>query len=142
MFHRNELAAMGVPDRRSAVEGRSAKHLYEDIFDEDRWSTIHELVFRAPDDGRTYKVYYHRPATEMQDVDPWNDEIEFEATEVERVEVTTKEWREVGKKPMPSLAGLLKLIDEFVIESNDIGGIDANDLADRARAKGYALPGG
>lgn len=35
----------------------------------------------------------------------------------------------------------MQIVVDYVIESNDVGGIDCNDLADRLRAAGYDLPG-
>ncbi|MEU8839978.1 hypothetical protein AB0D97_12725 [Streptomyces roseus] len=36
---------------------------------------------------------------------------------------------------------VMRIVTDYVIESNDIGGIDCNDLADRLRTAGYHLPG-
>lgn len=62
------------------------------IFDTSRWSTWHELIFQAPDDGKLWRLVYQRPATEMQECDRWPD---LEAVQVEAVEVTTITYREV-----------------------------------------------
>jgi uncharacterized protein YvpB len=40
------------------------------------------------------------------------------------------------------LAPLITVIDEYVIESNDVGGLDCNDLVSRMNAAGYFLPEG
>lgn len=70
--------------------------LHREQVDSLRWVSVHELVFRAPDDGKTYRVSYEEGLTEDQeDTDPWNYEEIITATEVESVEVTTAEWREV-----------------------------------------------
>ncbi|MEU2077128.1 hypothetical protein [Streptomyces sp. NPDC013489] len=37
---------------------------------------------------------------------------------------------------------MLRIVTDYVVESNDIGGLDCNDLADRLRAAGYPLPDG
>ncbi|MFD4921186.1 hypothetical protein ACFWNE_07680 [Streptomyces goshikiensis] len=37
---------------------------------------------------------------------------------------------------------VMKIVTGYVIESNDVGGLDCNDLADRLRAAGYELPDG
>ncbi|WP_329622943.1 hypothetical protein OG357_23040 [Streptomyces sp. NBC_01255] len=39
------------------------------------------------------------------------------------------------------LAEVLRMVAEYVVESNDVGGLDCNDLADRLRAAGHPLPG-
>ncbi|MCX4543817.1 hypothetical protein [Streptomyces sp. NBC_01565] len=36
---------------------------------------------------------------------------------------------------------VMQIVTDYVIESNDIGGIDCNDLADRLRTAGYPLVG-
>ncbi|GAA3268012.1 hypothetical protein [Streptomyces lavendulae] len=36
---------------------------------------------------------------------------------------------------------VMKIVTDYVIESNDVGGIDCNDLADRLRTAGYPLIG-
>ncbi|WP_406161043.1 hypothetical protein [Streptomyces canus] len=70
--------------------------LHREQVDSRRWVSVHELVFRAPDDGKVWRVHYERGLTESQDdTDPWNDERTIEADEVERVEVTAFEGREV-----------------------------------------------
>jgi hypothetical protein len=38
------------------------------------------------------------------------------------------------------LADVLRIVTEYVIESNDIGGLDANDLTDRLEQAGHQLP--
>ncbi|WP_392750608.1 hypothetical protein [Streptomyces sp. LN590] len=39
-----------------------------------------------------------------------------------------------------ALATVMRIVDEYVVESNDVGGIDANDLVDRLADAGFALP--
>lgn len=39
-----------------------------------------------------------------------------------------------------ALAPVMRIVCDYVIESNDVGGIDCNDLADRLRTAGYPLP--
>ncbi|MFJ5143287.1 hypothetical protein [Streptomyces sp. NPDC088707] len=68
-----------------------------------RWASENDLVFRAPDDGRTYRVTYFRGLTETQyDHDVWNDERAIELTEVEEVSVPVVEWHRVGDKTPPA----------------------------------------
>lgn len=64
----------------------------DEITDHSRWSIWHELIFRAPDDGKLWRMSYQRPATEMQECDRWPD---LEAVQVEAVEVRTIVYREV-----------------------------------------------
>jgi hypothetical protein len=37
---------------------------------------------------------------------------------------------------------ILQIVTEYVIESNDVGGIDCNDLVSRLEAAGFELPEG
>jgi hypothetical protein len=38
-------------------------------------------------------------------------------------------------------ARIMTIVTKYVVESNDVGGIDANDLADRLRVEGFELDG-
>jgi hypothetical protein len=40
-----------------------------------------------------------------------------------------------------AVAPVMQIVTDYVIASNDIGGLDCNDLADRLRTAGYDLPG-
>jgi len=91
-FTRDELEAIGVPDKWTATWQR-AEHLHEEQVDMCSWVSVHQLVFRAPDDGKTYSVCYERGLTEYQDgVDPWDDDDEVTATAVEERQVTVTQW--------------------------------------------------
>ena len=57
-----------------------------------RWSSIHELVIRDVH-GKLWAADYYRGLTEYQDIDPFEDEAEVEFGEVEKVAVTTYEYR-------------------------------------------------
>ncbi|MET9517013.1 hypothetical protein [Streptomyces sp. NPDC002994] len=45
-----------------------------------------------------------------------------------------------ARPPTNQLAEVMRIVTEYVIESNDIGGLDANDLTDRLEQAGYPLP--
>lgn len=62
------------------------------VVDTTRWSVIHEVIFRAPDDGKVYEASYSVGATEQQCESPWEYEPDVEATEVHEVEVLVKKW--------------------------------------------------
>jgi hypothetical protein len=94
VFTRDELEEIGVPFECGGDEG-TAEELYDELYDTTRWHHIYEFVFRAPDDGKAYRVYYQSGATEMQDTDLWNYENKITAIEVELVEVVTTEWKPV-----------------------------------------------
>jgi hypothetical protein len=48
--------------------------LRDEAIDSGRWHEHHELVFVAPDDGKTWRVGYSSGLTEIQDMQPWDDE--------------------------------------------------------------------
>lgn len=47
---------------------------------------------------------------------------------------------EARQKAEAALADVMRMVTEFVVESNDCGGIDANDLASRLEQAGHPLP--
>ncbi|MFF5790229.1 hypothetical protein ACFY8P_35315 [Streptomyces sp. NPDC012693] len=104
---REQAAGWGLPDDLTTVDegperGRAVA-LYTAQVDTTRWASVNELVFRAPDDGRTYRALYFRGLTETQyDHDVWNGAREVELTEVEPVPVNVVEWQPVGDKTPPA----------------------------------------
>jgi hypothetical protein len=95
VFTRDELSEMGVPYECDPENGY-AEELHDALYDTTRWTNVYEFVFRAPDDGKAYRVYYEVGASDSQDdVDPWDYEDKIRATEVELVEVVTTEWKPV-----------------------------------------------
>jgi hypothetical protein len=100
-----ELDAIGVPFKcpgpDSPNPNRLAVELHCEQVDSLRWVSVHELIFRAPDDGKTYRVHYEQGLTEHQDsVDPWNDETTITATEVKPRQVTVERWLPVEATPV------------------------------------------
>lgn len=96
-FTSDELEEFGVPFDCGAFEG-SAEELHVELWDTTRWAHVYEFVFRAPDDGKAYRVYYWRGATEMQDQDLWNWDDQIKAVEVEQVPMTVLEWKPVKEE--------------------------------------------
>ncbi|WP_329168350.1 hypothetical protein OG709_30050 [Streptomyces sp. NBC_01267] len=94
-FTPDELEALGIPYEWDAEH--PAERLSEEQIDTRRWVSVHEVVFRAPDDGKAWAVCYVRGLTESQDdTDPWEYEGSvITATEMEPHEVTVTEWRVV-----------------------------------------------
>ncbi|MFI6986083.1 hypothetical protein ACIBSV_47025 [Embleya sp. NPDC050154] len=89
-FSRNELDDLDVP----------FEHMVEQaVVDTDRWTTIHEGVFRHPD-GRHYHVSWQEPATEHQECDTWVTDPVV-ATEVEQRPVTVMQWLPVDGEARP-----------------------------------------
>ncbi|MFI8254107.1 hypothetical protein [Streptomyces filamentosus] len=54
-----------------------------------------------------------------------------------RTGTTPHQFRERAERQRDEV---LRMVAEYVVESNDVGGLDCNDLADRLRAAGYPLP--
>lgn len=60
------------------------------IIQHKRWSIVRRLIFK--DNGKTYRTYYEEPATEEQEIYPWEDEDEVECEEVIPVEAKVTMW--------------------------------------------------
>lgn len=97
IFTRGELDEIGVPWECDPDNGY-AEELHCEIRDITRWAHVYEFVFRAPDDGKAYRLYYWTGATEHQDQDLWNWGVVVTAVEVEEVQVMTTEWQSVEEK--------------------------------------------
>lgn len=110
VFTRAELDAMSLPDCWSPANAKyigrrdgEAVAVFDEIVESGDWAITMRLIFLAPDDGKHYEIYYRRGATELQeDTDPWNDDEQVEATEVEKVPVVRAEWR-------PARRGMMQL---------------------------------
>jgi len=63
-----------------------------EVVDNNRWSIIHEGVFKHIPTGKNYKVDWCVGATEMQDEKPFEYEDEVEFVEVEQKPVTVMRW--------------------------------------------------
>lgn len=101
-FTREQLEAWNLPD---AWADDAPEILHREQVDTRRWVSVNELVFRAPDDGKTYRVYYDQGLTESQeDTDPWNYDREIKATEVEQRPKTTMVWEDVRAVSAPAEA--------------------------------------
>lgn len=96
-FTREQLEEWGLPDEIDTKgEPGYATELHREQVDTRRWVSVHELIFRAPDDGKAYRVHYEQGLTEIQDdCDPWNYDKEIKGVEVKQVEVTVKRWQPV-----------------------------------------------
>lgn len=82
LFSRDELADMDVP----------FDVVYEEIREQNRWSTYYTGVFRDPETEKYYEIDWERGSTEYQDPDIWGGEDEILATEVEYKEVLEWKW--------------------------------------------------
>lgn len=65
-----------------------------------RWESYHCVVFRAPDDGKTYSAAYSEGLTENQDTRPWEYDKTVSCNLVERTTRTVElvEWKPVEQK--------------------------------------------
>jgi hypothetical protein len=62
-----------------------------------RWVSVHRLIVRG-EDGRLWAANYERGLTEYQDSKPFEDQAGVKFAEVEKVPVTTYEYRLVSRK--------------------------------------------
>ncbi|MGW9170144.1 hypothetical protein [Streptomyces decoyicus] len=94
IFTTNELEDIGLPFECDAEdEPGYAVELHREQVDTRRWMSVHQLIFRAPDDGKVYSVLYEQGLTEMQDDhDHWGYEDRVKAIEMEPQEVTVTRW--------------------------------------------------
>lgn len=99
---REQLDNWGLPhdlveEDEAAEHPDAAVELHREQTDTRRWASTHSLVFRAPDDGKTYRVTYQQPLTEHQECDDWFDDREVKAFEVEkRTQIVTRWKRATG----------------------------------------------
>ncbi|MEU8805032.1 hypothetical protein [Streptomyces anthocyanicus] len=107
VFHRDQLAEWGVPNDMATDPATATAHeaveLHRAQVDTRRWVSVHELVFRAPDDGKAYRVTYEQGLTEQQEgTDEWGDRDHVVGELVEEYDRTVKAWRRVADRPAES----------------------------------------
>lgn len=67
------------------------KVIEDKIVEHRRWSVDHEMIFKH--EGKYYRSYYSRGATEMQDEQPYEHEKDpIKVTEVKKVQIVTFKW--------------------------------------------------
>ena len=84
---RDLLACRNLPDLGLEVES-------DEYWDHSRWESIHQLVVKDKD-GRLWAARYRQGLTEYQDIEPFEDQDEVEFYQVEKIPVTTYEYRRV-----------------------------------------------
>jgi hypothetical protein len=99
-FTRDQLEEIGVPHELNESDDPNgsddlATELHCEQTSTRRWVSVHKLIFRAPDDGKAYRVTYQQPLTEYQECDTWFSQDEITATEVEQRQVTITRWMPV-----------------------------------------------
>ena len=76
------------------TQEESFEIIEDEISDHTRWNVCHDIVFKH--NGKLYESYYQVGATEMQDEQPWEYEMdEVECPEVEAYEKTITAYRAV-----------------------------------------------
>lgn len=134
-FTRTQLDEWDLPD---AWADDSPEILHREQVDSRRWVSVHELVFRAPDDGLTYLVHYEQGLTESQDgCDPWNHDDKIKAIEVEQRPVVTRQWMAVDAPRDKGLDALLPAW-EAVYEPGNVSDYLIGYANSEAAAKGAA----
>lgn len=106
---REQAADWGLPHDLTTVdegpESGTAVELHTAQVDTRRWASVHDVVFRAPDDGKTYRARFFQPLTEHQEHDRWDYADAVALVEVEPVTSSVVEWQPVGDKPEPTHQG-------------------------------------
>ncbi|MGW0626470.1 hypothetical protein [Streptomyces sp. NPDC002758] len=134
-FTREQLEAWDLP---GAWADDSPEILHREQVDSRRWVSVNELVFRAPDDGLAYRVFYDQGLTEHQDgTDPWNYDKEIKATEVEQRPVVTQQWQPVNAPRDKGLDTVLPAW-EVMYEPGNVSDYLIGYANDEAAAKGAA----
>lgn len=87
-FAAGELEDWGLPYNWKII-------LSADVEELKRWTSVHSLIFTAPDDGKTYQIFYEMGLTENQDSE------EMFADPTEGVEVYQQEKIELAWVPLP-----------------------------------------
>lgn len=107
-FTREQLEEIGVPFELDG-DDTCATELSDELIGTERWTSVHRLVFRHPEDGLAYQVTYEVGSTEHQDgIDPWHRHGEtIPALEVEQRPVVTQQWRAVDAPRDPGLDTVL-----------------------------------
>lgn len=107
-FTRDQLEAIGVPFELDG-DDTCASELANELIGSERWTHVHRLVFRAPDDGIAYQVTYEVGSTEHQDgIDPWHRHGKtISVVEVEERPIVRQEWKPVDAPRDPGLDSVL-----------------------------------
>lgn len=141
-FTRDQLDEMGLPyelidEDKAAEYPRMTVELHREQTDRRRWASTHKLIFRAPDDGLAYRITYQSPLTEHQECDPWFDEDEVKAVEVEQRPVVVQQWKPVTAPRDKGLDTVLPAW-EAMYEPGNVSDYLIGYANDEAAAKGAA----
>lgn len=120
VFTSEQLNAWDLP---GAWADDAPEILHREQVDTRRWVSVNELIFRAPDDGKAYRVYYDEGLTEVQeDTDPWNDDREVKGTEVEQRAKTVTTWEPVTDTSAPAPVAISSDAAAHVLFQGRLGG--------------------
>ncbi|MCD2461950.1 hypothetical protein MBT42_00055 [Streptomyces sp. MBT42] len=103
--------------------------------------TIYVAAMRSVLDGHGAENYveteFSAPSVAMDLRHGPDPRDSYTVTIQRRTGTTPHQFRERAERQRDEV---LRIVTEYVVESNDIGGLDCNDLADRLRAAGHPLP--
>jgi len=138
-FTRDQLEEIGVPFELGG-DDTCATELSDELVGSERWTSVHRLVFRAPDDGLAYQVTYEVGSTEHQDgIDPWHRHGKtVRAVEVEERPVVVQKWRPVTAPADPGL-NLVLPAWEAMYEPGNVSDYLIGYANSEAAAKGAAV---
>jgi hypothetical protein len=137
-FTREQLEEIGVPFELGGNDD-CATELADELIGTERWTSVHRLVFRAPDTGDAYEVHYEVGSTEHQDgIDPWHRHGKtIPAVEVEHRPVVVQQWRPVDAPADPGLDTVLPAW-EAMYEPGNVSDYLIGYANSEAAAKGAA----
>ena len=85
-FTRDYLENLGLPfDNDDIIEHR-------ELESQGRWTQTYSLVFWDEVTAFYWMIHYYVGATENQEIDPFNDQLLIEGTQVHEEEVVTTRW--------------------------------------------------
>ncbi|WP_327162835.1 hypothetical protein [Streptomyces zaomyceticus] len=103
--------------------------------------TIYVAAMRGVLDGYGAENYveteFSAPSVSMDLRHGTDPRDSYTVTIQRRTGITPHQFRERAERQRDEV---LRIVTEYVVESNDVGGLDCNDLTDRLTAAGYPLP--
>ena len=96
-FTADQLDAWHLPEPDSIWGDQAPTILDTDVVHMGDHTCTKTLVFRAPDDGRHYRIRYEMALADGNYTDPWFDETTVDGIEVVQRPVTVMTWQPVGQ---------------------------------------------
>lgn len=94
-FTATQLDAWHLPEPDSIWGDEAPAILDTEVVDMGDHTCTKTLVFRAPDDGRHYRIRYEVALADGNYTDPWFNESTVDGVEVEQRPVTVTMWQPV-----------------------------------------------